>query len=142
MIYQFDDEHGQGWCMGVGRIIKAPKFGRSKKGNAYCILAIEVERYRTGNKTPEGYPEEKNTVMSMTAFGDLAKYCKNLEKKDVILFAGRTEIDEYWTSKSETGEVSYKCVLEFAVCQDSGRNGGYADYPGELPDGFEDIPDY
>lgn len=141
MIQKFYDENGVYYAHGVAKVMKDPRVRNGRF--PVCNLTAEVESHPTGEKDERGRNKYANTLMQFAAFGKLAAYCANLEKKDVFAFYGRLEPDEFWTEKNGTGEVAYKCVLEYASVQpeiDGEAGGGY--YPGNLPSGWEDVPDY
>lgn len=142
MIHTWEDDHGQMFAMGVGKVLKAPKTGKTKRGLAYCQISAEVDRFPTGQTSPDGKSIFNNTIMTFSAFGSLAGYCANLEKKDKFLFAGQMEIDDFWTNKSETGEVAYKVILDFAEAQPTAMAADYG-YPEEdYGGGYYNEPGY
>lgn len=136
MIQIWQDEHGTQYAHGTAKLIKDPRFNDSTRTKV-CSFSAEVENHPTGEKTPAGKNKYENTLYTFTAFGALALYCKDLEKKDVVAFYGRMEVDDYWTERNQTGEVVYKIILEFCSVQPT--NGGAGGYgaPGE----FYDLPD-
>lgn len=141
MIQKFYDEQGNYFAHGTAKVIKEPRIRNGKY--PVCNITAEVEAHPTGEKDERGRNIYENTLMSFTAFGKLARYCANLEKKDVFAFYGRLEPDEFWTEKNGTGEVAYKCVLEYVSVQPgngAGADGGY--YPGNLPAGWDEEPPY
>lgn len=143
------EEDGVIYAVGMGKVIlrkgqKAPLYkGEGRK--AVTNFSAEVDRHKTGRKNERGFEVYETKILSFVAFGDLARYCRNFENQDKFVFCGTLEVDDYWTERNNTGEVVYKVKLDFCMAQpQEGQNAeGYGvGYPGDLPDGFDDLPDY
>lgn len=142
MIYWYEDDYEQRFVFGIGQAVKNARYGKSDRGNPYCMISAVVEKHPTGEKNERGYPVMKSDIMTISIFGKLSEYCKDIEKGDTFFFAGQVVVDEYWTNRSETGEVKYKCNAEYVSVQPDGMasysSGGFSD----MPESFYDEPPY
>lgn len=135
MVYTWEKD-GEQYAHGIAKVMKAPRFIKLK--TKVCSMACEVELHDTGEKRADGRPKFRNTLQTFTAFGNLAEYCRDLEKGDVFAFYGKVVVDDYWTQKNETGEVVYKIVLEYCCVQPSIN---VYSPEGNSGDSFYDLPD-
>lgn len=139
MLFKFEGESGQMYAIGTGKLIKAPRVFEGKKSKV-CNFSCEIESVKTGRKNERGYDEYESTYMSFACFGKLVDYCRNLEKSDVIAFAGRLDVDDYWTERSNDGETKYRVMLDFCCVQPE-VGGAVASYGGGGGNPFTDLDD-
>lgn len=135
MVLSFKDKNGNMNAIGVGKLIKEPRYydGKTK----VCNFTCEVESHKTGRKNERGYDEYETTYLNFVAFKKLADYCRNLEKRDTIFFAGKMEVDEYWTERNQSGDTQYRVSLDFCTVQPEAVVAD--EYSGDNP--FTDLDD-
>ena len=79
-----------------GNLGDKPKTGETKNGTTYANASVAVSR----SYQQDGDWEENTMWVDVSAFGGRAEQLKNYDKGDYLIFSGRLEAPNSWSSGS------------------------------------------